>query len=240
MMRSAADKESRLIEEDDHVRVFVTDGLSCNDAYYSPKLGRVAKATVALNTSYGAVTISFEDGGKRFNAAEIVQTIWDKRAGGQAGIAGSPRGEKMTRDDLDKAVAYVRGLYAGQYRKSAKTVQISVCLGVQPGYGHDNQGGAATEFTAQLQRLCETVHVETGVYVPCVVMPITTIYHTDCGGGEETFKISTVFNPDYNAGLSVERFAEIAKDLLLRFAKSLDQHTATIVTASVDIDCYTV
>ena len=71
----------------------------------------VADAVLALNTTTGSVTLSFEDGGKRFNAREIVQSIWTERdaegnflAGGHPGIAGSPRGLVLTHADLGRAL----------------------------------------------------------------------------------------------------------------------------------------
>lgn len=73
--------------------------------------GGVADAVLALNTTNGSITLSFEDGGKRFNAREIVQTIWTERdaegnflAGGHLGIAGSPRGLVLTHADLGRAL----------------------------------------------------------------------------------------------------------------------------------------
>lgn len=70
----------------------------------------VADAVLALNTTTGSITLSFEDGGKRFNAREIVQSIWTERdaegnflAGGHPGIAGSPRGLALTHEDLGRA-----------------------------------------------------------------------------------------------------------------------------------------
>lgn len=74
----------------------------------------VADAVLALNTTNGCVTLSFEDGGKRFNAREIVQTIWTERdaennflAGGHPGIAGSPRGLVLNLNDLGRAFGIV-------------------------------------------------------------------------------------------------------------------------------------
>ncbi len=71
----------------------------------------VADAVLALNTTNGSITLSFEDGGKRFNAREIVQAIWTERdaegnflAGGHPGIAGSPRGLALTHADLGRAL----------------------------------------------------------------------------------------------------------------------------------------
>jgi hypothetical protein len=75
-----------------------------------------ADAVLALNTTTGSITLSFEDGGKRFNAREIVQSIWTERdmdgnflAGGHPGIAGSPRGEFLTHKDLGVALGALVG-----------------------------------------------------------------------------------------------------------------------------------
>jgi hypothetical protein len=88
--------------------VSVTGGVICrkadafvNHLYVSPE-GEINKAVVALNTKTGAVTVSFADAG---NAKDIVQALWGLEAGGHAGIAGSPRGQVMTDDDLVAAVA---------------------------------------------------------------------------------------------------------------------------------------
>lgn len=53
-------------------------------------------------TPFNAITLAFEDGGKRFNAQEIVQQLWGNEAGGRAGIAGSPRNWNLSKDELNK------------------------------------------------------------------------------------------------------------------------------------------
>lgn len=102
------DIEKQLVKEDKDIRVFVTEGPFCSSAYYSPTQEAVIPATVTLNLKKEAITVAFEDGGKNASAREIVQALWGPKAGGHDGIAGSPRGQKMTREDLNKAVEKVR------------------------------------------------------------------------------------------------------------------------------------
>lgn len=54
------------------------------------------------------ITVSFEDGGKRCSAREIVQKLWGPKAGGHNGIAGSPWGCVVTEADLATAIQTVR------------------------------------------------------------------------------------------------------------------------------------
>lgn len=100
-------QEACLLEEDEHVRVFVTRDVPTAAAYYSPSQEKVIPATVTYNLKFGAITIANEGG--QFNSRELVQSLWGTEAGGHAGIAGSPRGRKMTVADLAAAVEAVRG-----------------------------------------------------------------------------------------------------------------------------------
>ncbi len=221
--------ESKLVEENKNIRVFITDGVFCSASYFSPTLQTVAKATITLNTKFNAITIAFEDGGKEHSAAEIVQKLWGKDAGGRAGIAGSPRGEKMTNVDLQKACETVRKIYV------KKTIEISATIGVVSGYGHDNQGGAPELFLQTLQRICKEVFEGTGTYCSFVAMPSKTIYHIDWGcpvGGEETFSISTICNPEFS---DVQKFKAAAFEVLRRLKKELKQSTLSVVEKEVEM-----
>lgn len=88
-----------------------------NHLYRNPD-GEMADAVLALNTETGSITLSFEDGGKRLNARDIIQYIFPDKdqdgnflAGGHPGIAGSPRGKVMGNQDLYKAIpAFMRYL----------------------------------------------------------------------------------------------------------------------------------
>lgn len=67
----------------------------------------IARAVVALNTTMGSITVSFESPIAGVSAREIVQRLWGPDAGGHDGIAGSPRGRVMTEDDLHLAASEV-------------------------------------------------------------------------------------------------------------------------------------
>lgn len=86
--------------------------------------GEVASAVVALNTTTGAVTVSFRESPfPHQGAVGLVQRLWGKEAGGHLGIAGSPRGVKMSEEEFERAVKWTiravrasrmaRGLYMG-------------------------------------------------------------------------------------------------------------------------------
>lgn len=69
-----------------------------NHLYRGPH-NKVYKAIVARDTRSGSITVSFESPIKGKSCKEFVQSLWGPEAGGHDGIAGSPRGVKMT-DDL--------------------------------------------------------------------------------------------------------------------------------------------
>ena len=99
--------ERCLVQENEFVRVFDSDGPFTAASYYSPEHDQVTSATVTLNR-FGAITIAFENAEELgLNAAEIAQELWGPEAGGRAGIAGSPRGEELSRDELMKAAEIV-------------------------------------------------------------------------------------------------------------------------------------
>ncbi len=93
--------EQYLVSESEHIRVFAAPFFA-NGAYYSKNLKRVVPAVVNLNPTAGSITLSFEDGGEKFNAAAIMREFFGPEAGGHAGIAGSPRGVSYNLDDLLK------------------------------------------------------------------------------------------------------------------------------------------
>lgn len=106
--------EKCLVKENLKVRTFKTDEVFCSASYYSTSFGVVIPATVALNTKLKSITIAFADGGEKYSAREIVQSLWGSEAGGHAGIAGSPRGwtvsDKELEDEFQKAVLAVEAL----------------------------------------------------------------------------------------------------------------------------------
>lgn len=109
--------EDRLLFENEHIRVFQTDGVFCSASYYSPKYNQVKDCTITLNTHFNAITLAFEDGGKRFNAQEIVQQLWGNEAGGRAGIAGSPRNWSLSKDKINKEFNKLIQIVTEKYKK---------------------------------------------------------------------------------------------------------------------------
>lgn len=76
----------------------------CNHLYSAPGGGATGRAVVAFNTRYGSITLSFADAPPTgVTARDITQHLWGMEAGGHAGIAGSPRGKRMTFNDLRQA-----------------------------------------------------------------------------------------------------------------------------------------
>lgn len=86
--------------------------------------GEVGSAVVAMNTTTGAIIISFRDSPYPHQGAiGLAQRLWGKEAGGHLGIAGSPRGMRMSEEELERAVKWTvravrasriaRGLYMG-------------------------------------------------------------------------------------------------------------------------------
>lgn len=71
---------------------------------FGPEVGRVV---ICHNTFLGTITISVADPIPGFSCRDVVQNLWGYEAGGHDGIAGSPRGRVMTRDDLSEAIAHV-------------------------------------------------------------------------------------------------------------------------------------
>lgn len=102
-------------------RNFITDGVFCSSSYYSHAQGIIMPATVTLNTKYNAITIAFEDGGRKASAKELVQKLWGPEAGGRDGIAGSPRGwQKSPEEALEeyhRACDAVEAVMEDEYNK---------------------------------------------------------------------------------------------------------------------------
>lgn len=100
--------EACLMEEDENVRIFATDDVFTAASYYSPNLDVVTSATVTYNTKFGSITIATSD--KSLNCRDLMQTLFGPEAGGHEGIAGSPRGTRMTLSDFYHTVDTVRHL----------------------------------------------------------------------------------------------------------------------------------
>ena len=105
---AALNEESlvRVVEAGDRLVVVREAGQFVNHLYRLFD-GRVAAAVVARNTKMGSVIVSLADTIEGVVCRDIVQGLWGPDAGGHAGIAGSPRGQEMTTDDLDALAAVV-------------------------------------------------------------------------------------------------------------------------------------
>lgn len=68
---------------------------------YDTPCGR-AQIIVGFNTIDGSITISKERIELPVHCAQLVQNLWGDKAGGHEGIAGSPRGQRMTLNDLEQ------------------------------------------------------------------------------------------------------------------------------------------
>jgi hypothetical protein len=103
--------EEKLIEEDDIVRVFITDKIFCCAKYFSPKQAVIVPFTIQFHTEFKSITVACANP-KLYNfvAKDFVQKLWGLEAGGKDGIAGSPRSQPMTLDDLSNAIEAIRNL----------------------------------------------------------------------------------------------------------------------------------
>jgi len=72
----------------------------------------VAGVVVGYNDETGAITISYEAGvpSGMPTARALVQARWGELAGGHDGIAGSPRGQKLSFEEAEAFAAHVRAL----------------------------------------------------------------------------------------------------------------------------------
>ena len=100
--------ESAKVYESTNIRAF--KGTLFTASSYLGSDGVIRKATVSLNTKFNSVTLAFEDGGMKYNAAGIMKDLFGPDAGGRAGIAGTPRGAQYGDDDLRKVIDYVEAL----------------------------------------------------------------------------------------------------------------------------------
>lgn len=141
--KAREDVENRLVQETDYIRVFSTDGPFCGAAYYSRDQDKTFPAIVSYNEKFHSISISFEDGGKDVSAQQIAKALWGPEAGGRDGIAGSPRGQEMTRKDLDQTVDFVDHLEQ-QLEKArqidlANSIRYAVFAGPETWQGKTNK-----------------------------------------------------------------------------------------------------
>lgn len=111
--KKLAEDETRCLIQSGRIRIFAGD-VFCS-AFYRNADSTIADATICYGTKSGAITLAFEDGGKRYNAANILQEVFGSEAGGHAGIAGSPRGKRMDFGDLAATVFKVRSILQDEH-----------------------------------------------------------------------------------------------------------------------------
>jgi len=100
--------ENCLIEESKKYRLFATDDVFCAASYFSPVQNVIVPITITFNTRFKAITIATND--QSINCKNIVQSFWGSKAGGHNGIAGSPRGQVMTLNDLTEIINIIKKL----------------------------------------------------------------------------------------------------------------------------------
>lgn len=100
--------EAAKVYESEKVRAF--KGALFTASSYLGTDGIIREATVSLNTKFNAITLAFEDGGEKYNAAGIMKDLFGPDAGGRAGIAGTPRGVNYGDDDLKRVIEVVEEL----------------------------------------------------------------------------------------------------------------------------------
>ncbi|MGN0240969.1 MAG: hypothetical protein ACI4CS_04705 [Candidatus Weimeria sp.] len=125
--------ESCLVSENEHMRVFSTNGPSCSAAYYSPNQKKVIPAIVSFNQRFNSISISFPDDSLGLSAEKIAQEMWGPGAGGHPLIAGSPRGRVMTAEEFKEVQEKVEKLVIEREKAlelGDKETSASITLGV--------------------------------------------------------------------------------------------------------------
>jgi hypothetical protein len=80
-----------------------------NHLYATPD-GRICRGVVSFNATRGEITASLAEPVPGVSCRKLVQELWGPRAGGHDGIAGSPRGERRSLEDLQAAAERLASL----------------------------------------------------------------------------------------------------------------------------------
>ena len=92
-------------KDDRHFTILIREAGGFVNHLYNPPKGPVADGVLSLNTTTGAVTLSWASPEEApESACTIMQRAFGPEAGGQKGIAGSPRGKAHNMGDLDKVI----------------------------------------------------------------------------------------------------------------------------------------
>ncbi len=118
-----------------------------------------------------------------------------------------------------------------------KTKKITAVIGINEGYGHNNESSLnPVELVSQLwQETAQTVFESCGVYVSCVATLASTVYSIDWGcpkGGEITVRLETSANPDFVKNL--DKWQEIAISIIAQLKEDLKQSTVAIEVSEID------
>jgi len=112
----------------------------------------------------------------------------------------------------------------------AKTLSFKLTIGVNEGYGHNNEAQNPTQVVAtEWQKIAAEHFSETGRYISAVISPSVVVYHTEWGcpvGGETTVDISGSANPEFVHNIEEWRLdvLKVAKEL----KKVLKQSTLVV------------
>jgi hypothetical protein len=75
---------------------------------YTTVIGEECEGVLALNEKFKSVTLSWSEEGQG-DACRTMQAAFGPEAGGHKGIAGSPRGQEMSWDDLERVILTLKG-----------------------------------------------------------------------------------------------------------------------------------
>ena len=122
-------------------------------------------------------------------------------------------------------------------QKIENAVSASAVIGINAGYGHDNDSNATLSEIAELQKKkALQVEDETGIYVSGVISNSKCCYKAEWGcpeGGEDTFTLSADCNPAYSS-LPAEEYINKWQVAFLRLVELLmEELEQSAVTAKV-------
>lgn len=119
-----------------------------------------------------------------------------------------------------------------------KTVKFFASLGVNAGYGHENEIAEPTEVVVGKvwQEIAAKVMATSGTYIGAVISSAKTVYHTDWGcpvGGENTVFLTGECNPEFTE-LAVYKIA--ATEVLRQVGNALEQSTTQICFVETEFE----
>jgi hypothetical protein len=118
-----------------------------------------------------------------------------------------------------------------------KTTQFTLNIGVNAGYGHENQAADPVKMVAQLwQRHARNQYFNASApLVGALVSPVKTVYLESHGcppGGEDTVLVTGLRNPAFCS--DDKSWREAVKAIALAVGKELNQTTAYLSFSEID------